>query len=80
MYMWNQVNCAKNHYGKVGEISPYKQWLYPKVSCPHQDRPVGDHGQRAPAKQVLQWAAGSCGMCGGVARARAASRDGDRRR
>jgi len=34
MYMWNQVNCAKNHYGKVGASSPYKQWSYPKVSCP----------------------------------------------
>ena len=38
MYMWNQVNCTKNHYGKVGASSPYKQWSYPKVSCPHQDR------------------------------------------
>ena len=33
--MWNQVNCAKNHYEKVGSNSPYKQRLYPKMSCPH---------------------------------------------
>jgi hypothetical protein len=35
MYMWNQVNCTKNHYANVGTSSPYKQWLYPMVSCPH---------------------------------------------
>jgi hypothetical protein len=35
MYMWNQVNCTKNHYANVGTSSPYKQWSYPMVSCPH---------------------------------------------
>ena len=34
--MWNQVNCTKNHYANVGTSSPYKQWSYPMVSCPHQ--------------------------------------------
>ena len=33
--MWNQVNCTKNHYANVGTSSPYKQWSYPMVSCPH---------------------------------------------
>jgi len=36
MYMWNQVNCAKNHYRKVVASSPYKQWSYSKVLCPLQ--------------------------------------------
>ena len=39
MYVWNQVNCTKNHYEKVGASSPYKQWSYPKVSCPHHQFP-----------------------------------------
>ena len=36
MYMWNQVNCTKNHYANIGISSPYNQWSYLKVSCPHQ--------------------------------------------
>ena len=36
MYMWNQVNCTKNHYANIGMKSPYNQWSYPKVSYPHQ--------------------------------------------
>ena len=36
MYMWNQVNCTKNHYANVGTSSPYNQWSYPMVSCPRQ--------------------------------------------
>jgi hypothetical protein len=37
--MWNQVNCSKNHYANIGTSSPYKQWSYPMVSCPHQVAP-----------------------------------------
>ena len=35
MYMWNQVNCTKNHYTNIGTSLPYNQWSYPMVSYPH---------------------------------------------
>jgi hypothetical protein len=35
MYMWNHVNCIRNHYVNVRTKSPYNQCSYPKVSCPH---------------------------------------------
>jgi hypothetical protein len=35
MYMWNQVSCTKSYYANVETSSPYNQWLYLKVSCPH---------------------------------------------
>ena len=37
MYMWNQVNYTKNYYTNIVVSSPYNQWSYLKVSCPHQN-------------------------------------------
>jgi hypothetical protein len=36
MYMWNQVNYTQNYYANVGTSTPYNQWSYPLVLCPHQ--------------------------------------------
>jgi hypothetical protein len=35
IYMWNQVNCTQNYYVNVETSTPYNQWSYPLVSCPH---------------------------------------------
>jgi hypothetical protein len=35
--MWNQVNYTQNYYANIGTSAPYNQWLYPLVSCPHQE-------------------------------------------
>jgi hypothetical protein len=34
--MWNQVNCTQNYYANLGTSTPYNQWSYAMVSCPHQ--------------------------------------------
>jgi hypothetical protein len=35
MYMWNQVSCTKSYYANIKTSSPYNQWSYLKMSCPH---------------------------------------------
>jgi hypothetical protein len=33
--MWNQVSCTKSYYANIETSSPYNQWLYLEMSCPH---------------------------------------------
>jgi hypothetical protein len=59
MYMWNQVNCTKNHYAKVGMRSPYNQWSYPKVCCPYTSLLLirHYHNAREGKRHDFQWVA-----------------------
>jgi hypothetical protein len=50
--MWNQVNCTQNYYVNIGTSAPYNQWLYPLVSCPHQDIRMGAHGLKGPLRPL----------------------------
>ena len=63
LYMWNQVNCTKNHYANVGTSSPYKQWSYSMVSCPHHlQKPAEKKGWVSSADQqvgeICSWVLG----------------------